>query len=107
MGRRWSQQPLIASPDIRRVSLIFGGTNVALLYFCRRETAARGTDRGCPQEEPKVIEASVMDDYVMSNAAYYRQGKRLNETPAYQAPTDEIRKIHFQSPSATRNLQRA
>lgn len=37
-----------------------------------------------------------MDDDVMSNAAYYRSREEAERDSAHQAPTDEIRKIHFQ-----------
>ena len=36
------------------------------------------------------------DDDVMSNAAYYRSREEAERALAHQAPTDEIRKIHFQ-----------
>ncbi|HTK59091.1 MAG TPA: hypothetical protein VL336_08930 [Sphingomicrobium sp.] len=37
-----------------------------------------------------------MDDDIVSNAAYYRSREEVERKSAHQAPTDEIRKIHFQ-----------
>lgn len=48
------------------------------------------------EEQQGLQETCEMDDDVMSNAAYYRSREEAERESAHQAPSDEIRKIHFQ-----------
>ena len=50
-----------------------------------------------PKKEHETLkEAQVMDDDVMSNAAYYRSREEAERALAHQAPVDDIRNIHLQ-----------